>query len=423
MDGPLNRSLESRPEKTRLKFAAMVATYAGSNLNDNFFKQSSLIIAVLSDKSYLQGYAVIVFTLPFILFAAYAGFCADRFSKRSVMITSKALEFASMLLAAFAFYTLNWPLIIVALAFLGAQATLFGPSLNGSIPELYPPGYVTTANSILRAITTSGILAGIAIAGFVLDIKGQAGDVPLARLVVACVVIALSMVCFIACFAVPKFPAASLNARFPWAGPLNSLKILYQLRRDSLLAISIICSAFFWFIGSLQVLVINQLGLAQFGLSPAMTSALVLIELAGTAAGSFLSPYFAKGVKWYRVLIPSTAAMVAFMIIMAYVPYLPHVIRKTAVISSLAVLGIAGGLFLIPLISFIQIRPAPNVKGRVIAASSFADFCGIFVSGAVIHLFNHFNLRPSNCFGLMGIMVAVVTIWLFFVLPGKKSDD
>jgi len=422
MDNAVRDLLKSRIRKARAKFVAMAATYCAGTLNDNFFKQSAQLLAIAAGKSYLQSYATVVFTLPFIFFAAYAGFCADRFSKRSIVIASKALELVAMFLAAAGIWLLNWPLIIATLGVLGLQATLFNPSLNGSIPELYPAEYVPTANAVIRAITTSAMLAGIVCAGFVIDIKGDASSVPLARLIVCCAVVVVSIIGFAVSFAVPGFPAAAPAARFPWAGPLDSVRMLNRLRNDSLLVVAIICSAFFWFIGSLNVLIINQLGLSQFGLSATMTSTLVLIELGGIAAGSLLSAPLSKGKKWYHTLVPAAATIGVCMFLMASVPHLPHPVRKTAVVAALGILGAAGGLFLIPPASFIQVRPAADIKGRVIAASNFVADCGILISGALLYLFNRLGVKPSNCFGLMGIMVAVFTVWLFFVLPkGKKQ--
>ena len=179
MDGSSNGSLEKRIRQARAKFAAMAATYFAGVLNDNFLKQSALLIAVAINKSHLQGWATVVFTLPFILFAAPAGFCADRFSKRSIVIASKFLELAAMIFAAFGIYFLNWHLVMVTLFIMGLQSTLFGPSLRGTIPELYPSEYVVAANAVIRMISTGAILAGIALAGVVLDIKGYVGDVPM----------------------------------------------------------------------------------------------------------------------------------------------------------------------------------------------------------------------------------------------------
>jgi acyl-[acyl-carrier-protein]-phospholipid O-acyltransferase/long-chain-fatty-acid--[acyl-carrier-protein] ligase len=413
---------DTRPQGTRRKFAAMIAAYLAGNLNDNFFKQSASILAVISGKAYLQGYAAIIFTIPFILFAAHAGFCADRFPKRSIVIGCKILELVAMLFAAFAIYSLNWSLMLLALFILGFQATLFGPSLNGSIPELYPPQYVPSANAIIKATTTAAILAGIASAGFVLNMKGNLGLIPLGRVVVASLMIVTALAGLAAAFAVPKFPAADPAARFPWSGPVESVRMLYRLRKDSQLAVAIVCFAFFWFVGSLQVLIINQLGLAQLGLSTALTSTLGVVELSGIAAGSVLSAILSKGRKWSSLLVPAAVVMTAAMFLVAFVPSMSDVLLKPVLISALAVLGTAGGLFFIPLASFIQIRPASDIKGRVIAAANFAGDCGILISGTVLYLFNRLSLKPSDCFGLMGIMGTIMAVWLVFVLP-KVSDN
>ncbi len=423
MNDSLNESIESRIRQARAKFAAMAATYFAGVLNDNFFKQSALLIAVTADKSHLQGWATIVFTLPFILFAAPAGFCADRFSKRSIVIASKFLELIAMIFAAIGIYLLNWQLIIVTLFIMGLQSTLFGPSLRGTIPELYPPEYVVTANAVIRMISTGAILAGIALAGIILDVKGFIGKVQLAYVIASCVVVGIAAIGLIVSFGVPKFPAASTKVKFPWAGPLNSIKILYDIKEDSLLTIAITAKAFFWFVGSLNVLVINQLGLEQFGLTNTLTSALFIVELAGIAIGSLLSTKLAKGKNWFRVLWPSAGIIAVCMFTVAIVPQLPASIRKATIISALGLLGVAGGIFSIPLASFVQVRPSADIKGRIIAASSFADFTAILFSGNVFYFLNHWNIKPSNCFAVKGVMTAAIAAWLFIALRGKMESN
>src|SRR5512140_1817175 len=131
-------SLKERIRKARGKFAAMAGTYFVGVFNDNFFKQTAMLMAVAAGRSSLQGYATIIFTLPFIVFAAHAGWCADRFSKRSVVIAAKALELTAMIFGALGVFYGNWVLILVMLGIEGVQATIFSPAINGSIPELYP---------------------------------------------------------------------------------------------------------------------------------------------------------------------------------------------------------------------------------------------------------------------------------------------
>lgn len=405
-------SLKERIRKGRAKFAAMAGTYFVGVFNDNFFKQAALLMAVAAGRSEIQGYATIIFTLPFIVFAAQAGWCADRFSKRSVVIAAKLLELAAMIFGALGVLYGNWILILVMLGIEGTQATIFSPALNGSIPELYPAEYVITANAIIKMISTAAILIGIAAAGFVLDVQGTAGRWPLNHAVVAAVVIGISVCGVLMSFGVAKFPAASPKTKFPWQ-PFETIKVLYALRFDPLLAISIAANAFFWFIGSLNVLAINELGISQLRLSNSMTSVLVVAELVGIAVGGLLSVYLAKKIKWYRLLAPAAAVMAACMAGAGVSAHLGEGATLGGLLVSLAVLGIAGGVFVIPLESFIQVRPAADRKGATIAAANFAAFSGILLSGPTLNLLNAMKIAPSSDFAIMGAMTAGAAILLF----------
>lgn len=414
-------SLKERIRKGRAKFAAMAGTYFIGVFNDNFFKQAALLMAIAAGKSEMQSFIAAIFTLPFIVLAAQAGWFADRFSKRSVVISAKVFELIAMIFGALGVLYGNWILILVMLGIEGTQATIFSPALNGSIPELYPAEYVITANAIIKMISTAAILAGMAAAGLVLDFKGNFGPWPFNHAIVAIIVISISVCGVLISFGVAKFPAASPKAKFPWRGPIETLKVLYGIRRDSLLAITIAANTFFWFIGALEVLVLNELGLSQFGLTNKMTSVLSVAEMLGIAGGGLLSVYLAKKTKWYRLLAPAAAAMAACMLAVAFIPSLHGSTKQICLIAVLAVMGIGGGVFVIPLESFIQVRPAADRKGATIAAANFAAFSGIFLSSAVLYVMDKLNIAPSNDFAIMGLMAAAVAIVLFVFLRRCKE--
>jgi acyl-[acyl-carrier-protein]-phospholipid O-acyltransferase/long-chain-fatty-acid--[acyl-carrier-protein] ligase len=302
------------------------------------------------------------------------------------------------------------------------QSTIFSPALNGSIPELYPAEYVITANGIIRMVTTAAILAGTALGGVILDIKGTIGEVPAGRAVAGLVVVGAAVAGVIVSFGVPRFPAASPQTRFPWSGPIDTLKTLCHLREDPRLNVAVWAKALFWAVGALQIQVINQLGLEQFKLSNTMTSAMITVELVGIAVGSLLAARLSKGPRWYNVLVPSAAAMTVAMFVVAMVPHLPQSARKTVIVTTLGMLGIAGGVYSVPLSGFLQFRPARKVVGKIIAVGNFADFVGILISGGVFYLLNRLEIRPSNCYAIMGLTMAVVTGWLFVILPKVSKD-
>lgn len=398
--------------RARAKFVAMAATFSLGVFNDNFYKQAVLLLAVGAGRPDMQGYALALFTLPFIVFAAPAGWLADRFSKRTVVIGSKGLELIAMLAGAVGICTGNWRLIFTMLGLMGTQAACFSPALNGSIPELYPAGYVPKANATLRIFVTLAILAGMAAAGFALDRTGTGWfDLARSRLVVAAVVIAVAVVGLLVSFGVVRRPAAATHAKFPWTGPVDSIRQLLETRADPLLAITIGASVFIWFIGSLQILLINPLGLLQFHLGNAGTSALIVAELTGMAAGGVLGSRLATGPRWYRPVIVAGIIFSLMMMLLAAVPALPAFLQHGTLFLLMAGTGVAGGVFLIPVESFIQVRAAPDRKGAVLAATNFVVFIGILLSGFLANLLNA-SWRPTTSFGVAGVLSLLMVFWL-----------
>ena len=415
-------SLTQQIRKARSKFVAMAATYSLGVFNDNFFKQAAMLMAIDYAREELQGYAAVVFALPYLLCAAYAGWCADRFSKHHVVIGAKFLELAAMICGAIGVCLVSWPLILTMVCLMGLQSCLFGPSLNGSIPELYPASYVTKANAYLRVVVTGAILAGYAFAGLALDNEAIVmGSVTLGHARVAVIVLIVAVLGVVGSFGVPRRPAAAPKARFPWEGPVRTLKDLATIRRDKLLAIAIGANAFVWFAGAFELPVINLLGETQFDVGKKVTSALVVSQLIGVAIGGLISSVLAKGERWYRFLPITGLGMAVSMVAMGFVPLLPggHCWAAGAL---LLLIGIGGGMFMIPCEAYIQVRPQAEAKGKTISASNFTIFTGILISGPVYNLLNvNLKLKPTTSFMCLGFAAVVVSGLLFVLLPKAKG--
>ncbi len=415
--------IEAQIRKGRSKFIAMAITYFMGAFNDNFFKQAAMLLAVTAGLSGLQGTATMLFSLPFILFSAHAGWFADRFSKKNVVVGAKILELAAMLVGAYGIISLNWPCILTMVFIMAAQSTLFGPAINGSIPELYPKEYVTTANAVIKLVTTLAILAGIGLAGVALDQSWYATTIPFGRLLVAIFVLLVAGIGVLVSFGVVKRPAAGARESFPWFGPIHSLVDLYNVRTDRLLLTAIGGDAFFYFISSIVVLVINVMGLTELGLSQTMTSLLVVCLMVGVCAGSFLAAKIASGPGWHKVMGPAVMAMGCGLVAcFSAIHFAGGSFQLPLLTLALVVAGCGGGLFLIPLASFIQVRPRADQKGKIIAVSNFAAFSGIFLSGTCFEILNS-NFLPSTAMLILGSVGAVAAFCFSFAFLryGKKD--
>jgi len=411
-----------RIRQGRAKFIAMACTYALGVFNDQFFKQAAILIALTLGLKDYQGYIVMAFTLPYIICAAPAGWLADRFSKGLIVRYAKALELAAMICGVTGILMGNWWLIMTMAFMMGLQSTIFSPSLNGSIPELFPACYVTQANSILKVAVTVMILGGVACAGFALDVPGPSYlGVEFGRWVVAAIVLGVSVLGLIGSFGVPRRPPAAPEAKFPWTGPWDTLGELKRIAGDSLLLTVVVGDVFVWFVGSLQILVINAMGIDQFGYSKTNTSLLVAAEVIGIAIGGLIAGRIAAGRRWYRVLPASSAIMAVAGVGVALTPLLPESILFATLLALFALLGVAGGVFMIPCESFIQVRPKAHRKGAVIAAANSAIFIGILLTGLIANLLNR-HLLPTRSFLIVAALSAGMTVWLGAVLKKEARS-
>lgn len=410
---------------TRKPLFFMGTTYFLGAFNDNFYKQAALLLAVSMGRQELQGTGTALFALPFILCAAWAGWLADRFCKKHVVVFSKSLELCATLTGALGILLVDWTLVLSMIFLMGLQSTIFGPSLNGSVPELFEDRDVPRANAVLKLYTTLAILLGMALGGAALDqqwldISRWFGpEVPFGRLLVGCGAVAASCAGLLASLGMRRLPAAGTAEPFPWAGPLKSLRETRMAGRDPLLALAFAGNGFFYGMASLAVLVINSLGVVELGLSKTLTGLLSVAMMLGICAGSFVAARISSVRRWAHIPAPACLCMGLALGAAAAAPVVPEGVRYIALFGVLALAGLAGGIFLIPIASFIQVRPAPSDKGKVIAAASFVAFVAIFLAGQVFDLLL-LALSPAGMMAGCGV-VTVLAAAVFRHMAARAS--
>ncbi len=403
------------------RFIAMATTYSLGVFNDSFFRQSAMLLAVGAGMINMQGWIMAVFTFPYLLFASSAGWLADRFSKRHVVIGAKFLELLAMLLGAAGVCTSNWWLIMAMVFVMGMQSCLFAPALNGSIPELYPASYVTKANAILKVAVTAAILLGISASGFALSFHGDGwAGISAGRLAVAAGAVAVSLLGVLGSFGVPARPAADPGVKFPWSGPLHTFRELALISKDRLLAIIVSTDVFLWFAGAMLIPLMNLLAMEQFSCGEDIAGYLVAAEVVGVAAGGALGSMVARGRRWYRLFPFAIGGMGVMLLAITALPLAPAAMHLPAAFALLAAAGVLGGAVLVPCEAFVQIRPASNRKGAVIAAANFAVFFGILLSGPAANLAVAW-LAPSSAMGVLGAAAIIAALLLQRALDGIRE--
>jgi MFS family permease len=403
----MDETTRGKIRKARGKFAAMAGAYSLGVFNDNFFRQSAVLLAGVASK----GRIMMLFALPYVLLAPQAGWFADRFSKRRVVIGAKILEVAAMIVGAGGIWLLNWPMILIMTFMMALQSCVFGPALNGSIPELYPPEYVNKANAILKAAVTVCILIGVGVSGAVLSLPGVSPipNVPAGRFYVGLAVIAISLIGLAVSFHTVRRPAADPHQPFPKKATWEILIRLKEIHRDGLLFAVVLIDTFIWSFGSLMLLVVAAWGQRQFHLSELNISMLTATQLIGVAGGGGLASRLDMTDRWHKVLAPAAAGLGAALLTVGLVPLAGPAARLPILYALMVLAGVAVGLLMIPCESFIQIRPNPQRKGAVIAAANFTIFTGILLSGPAADLLNA-HLDPSVSLAIIGGISLVIAL-------------
>jgi acyl-[acyl-carrier-protein]-phospholipid O-acyltransferase/long-chain-fatty-acid--[acyl-carrier-protein] ligase len=394
-------------------FVGFVGAQFLGAFNDNLFKQLILFLAArrLFPGQDKQGLAFAVFALPFVIFSGIAGDLSERVSKRRVIVTMKVAEIAIMALGIVAFQMQDWTFLVALLALMGLHSTFFGPAKYGAIPEMVDEAGLLPANGVVSMTTFLAILVGQALAGALLDWKPD--DLWVAG--TACAAVAAVGLLF-ALVIRPLAPADPSRRVGP--SPFGSLfSTIAELKADRGTFFVLIVNSFFWFDGGVIQQSITGLG-GPTGLDLGPTenfelSKLLIILGVSIVVGSLLVPRAARYVPVSKLAVGGAFGMVLGQWGLTLVG--PVVSRAAGgwwlAAGLLALIGLGGAFFTVPLQTFLQHAPPEGARGRTFAVNNFLNFLFIFLAGAWYLGLTAAHLPPALISALAGmVMLAAIAV-------------
>lgn len=394
-----------------LGFQSFLWTQFLGAFNDNVFKIVLSMIAVnLATDGSGGGYVSLVgavFIFPFFIFSGYAGFVADVFNKRSVLIATKAFEIVAVTVGFFAFWSGHIALMLATLFLMAVHSTFFSPAKYGIVPEMLPESELSRANGLLEMSTFFAIIIGTS-AGTIMyaGLKDNLTVVGLFLIVIASLGTLMS-------FGIPRVPASGADKKFsfnPWAEIGEGFK---SLVRTKLLLFTVGGITYFWFMGSLLQMDILLLGKEVMGLTDFWVGILITFLAVGIGVGSVVAGRL-SGDKVEPGLVPlGSIGMGVFSILLALSP---DSYPRTA--AAMIMLGFSGGLFIVPLNALLQQKSAVEEKGRVIATNNFVNTGGILLASGVLWFMTEVMSIPADRIILIfGLVTLAATVWMFRALP------
>jgi acyl-[acyl-carrier-protein]-phospholipid O-acyltransferase / long-chain-fatty-acid--[acyl-carrier-protein] ligase len=370
-------------------FLGLLFTQLLTATNDNAFRW--LVIGV--GKDYVarpdQGRILMLgtacFVLPYLVLAAPAGYFADRYSKRQVIVACKIAEIAIMLLGVTAIVWGSLTMLFFVVALMGAQSALFSPSKMGCIPEILPARKISAANGLFGLMTVSATVLGMVIGSQLSDSTGLRGQEN--WWISGVTLVGIALVGTFVSLGIEITPIRNPARHFPWNVPTQTIADLKSLIAERALLRVALGIVFFWSIGAMAQMNIDQFAF-EAGATREVTKTPLLIALVvGIGAGSILAGIWSRG-KVELGILPLGALGVALSSLLLFTVhgeiFNPTVALQLsfgliAACGLLLTLGISAGLFSVPLESYLQHHSPPKTRGSILAAANFLIFAGILL--------------------------------------------
>ena len=381
-------------------------------LNDNLFKLLMVFLLIdtigKENATSILAAAGAVYVIPFLLFSSSAGILADRFSKQKLMVVLKGVEVLIMALALVAFSYKSLMGCYTLLFFLAAHSAMFGPSKYGIIPELVSKDLVSKANGLITSFTYVAIILGTFLASFLTEISHR-------KFIITAIVCFFVALCgFISSLFISKTePQGSKKKISPFfiSEIFQTLKVCQKIKY---LTPAIFGSAYFLFIGAFAQLNIIPFAMQSLGLSEVAGGYLFLVIALGIAAGSWLSGKWAK-----KKLELGISCLAGFFLSLIFILIAVFSFSLPITVILLVLLGVAGGIFVIPFDTYIQLSSPLEKRGQVIASANFLSFTGVLIASISLYVFNDLlHLSPAWSFAVIGVITSCVSFVLALRLSG-----
>jgi acyl-[acyl-carrier-protein]-phospholipid O-acyltransferase/long-chain-fatty-acid--[acyl-carrier-protein] ligase len=404
-------------------FLALVITQFFVSLNDNMFRWLIVPIGIemIQPPARALSLGLACFTLPFLIFAAPAGFFADRFSKRNVIVTSKVAEIVILILGIASIHIGNVYLMFLTVFLLGTQAAIFATSKLGAIPEIVRGDQLSLANGIISMASMVAIILGTLAGNILYDQTKPGGREN--WWISAAALLGVAVSGWVSSLFICPLRSANPQRRIPWNPAEQTLRDLGVLKANPALLLATLGSAYFWTLGALSQINIDTFAKMEVGVTTqSYVGPLLGILTLGIGFGAVLAGIWSQG-KVELGLVPTGAFGIAVAcILLTTVPTgavgHPNMLGYGCTCFWLLALGMAAGLYDVPLQAFIQDRSDPKSRGSVMAAYNFMAFAGMFLASGIFWLLTDWlGLSARMVFLIGGLTTLFVAFYIAWLVP------
>ncbi len=406
-------------------FFSFFATQFLGAFNDNLFKTAlSLLIAFQvtqqaeSQSSILVNLAAILFILPFFLLSPRAGSLADRYDKVTLIRRVKSLEIMIMSLGALGFYFGSTWFLLAVLFLMGSQSTFFGPLKYSYLPCVLDREQLVSANALIQASTFIAIILGMILAGVLFSYSGEH------LLLVSVSTILFALLGYISS---RMMQGGQLEATLEAPDKEGFISLIRLSRGHILVWQAILGISWFWMVGATYITQLpNFVRFYVYANEQVFLLCLGLFAV-GIGVGAIICSLIKP--SWmgrYSVAIGLIGLIVSGLMVSQYSSEPAQTLRGLGelgagadieLIISLLLLGVSGGLYIVPLYTVLQIQSQDSQRSRMVAMNNIMNALYMVVSAVVALGLFAAGLSISELFVLLACLNLLMLIYFVKTNP------
>ncbi|MGH8678006.1 MAG: lysophospholipid transporter LplT [Burkholderiales bacterium] len=354
------------------------------------------------------------FVFAYIALAPFVGPFADSLPKGRVMLISNAVK----LLGCAAMLFGSHPLL--AYAVVGIGAAMYSPAKYGILTEYLPHDKLVMANGWMEGLTVAAIILGAILGGFMLAPQftglAQTGNATPALgtvidsgpKIAILFILAIYLIAAIINLYIPKL---AIDHKLPKRNPVFILQDFWHsfslLWRDPLGQVSLAVTTLFWGAGATLRLIVLIWAAVVLKFDLERATQLTAVVAMGIALGSVLAARYVPLTSAVKVLPVGIAMGIAVMAMILVEDW------RIAVLV-LALIGMMGGYFVVPMNALLQHRGHLLMgAGHSIAVQNFNENLSILVLLGAYALMIRADLTIDTIIFIFGLFVAVTMYMIY----------
>ncbi|MEZ9156700.1 MFS transporter [Vibrio lentus] len=414
---------------TQKRFLPYFITQFLGAFNDNIFKNVLLLFVAFASVDTLPissnlfiNLAAGLFILPFFLFSALAGVLADKYEKSWFIRKVKLLEVVIMSLGAIGFIYESYAILLLLLFLMGTQSAFFGPVKYALLPQQLKSKELVSGNALVETGTFLAILIGTLGAGIIASEENS-------KLIAAVCIVTFAVLGYLASYFIPEAPSNAPDLKVKWQPITLTRQTLAIAKKDRPTFQALMAISWFWFLGATYLTQFPNFTKVYLNGTESAVAFLLALFSVGIAIGSLacdklsnhrieigIVPMGSLGISIFGFLMAVSIpeALPDFDSFKSFVSYS----ELWPLFAYLLLLGMSGGIFIVPLYSLMQFRAKPTERAQVIAGLNIYN--SLFMVGSAvlgIVFLSVLQLSIPQLFALLAVFNTLVMFALFYQVP------